>query len=46
MIGVVSEADLLTKEALDGGNAGMPGMISGILRARKRRRRPALRRAT
>jgi CBS domain-containing protein len=32
VIGVVSEADLLTKEALDGGRAGMPGMISGMLR--------------
>jgi CBS domain-containing protein len=31
VIGVVSEADLLTKEALEGGQAGMPGMISGIL---------------
>lgn len=35
VIGVVSEADLLTKEALDGGTAGMPGMISGILRHRE-----------
>jgi CBS domain-containing protein len=29
--GVISEADLLTKGALDGGRAGMPGMISGVL---------------
>jgi CBS domain-containing protein len=32
VIGVVSEADLLTKEALDGGYEGMPGMITGLLR--------------
>jgi len=32
VIGVVSEADLLTKEALDGGYGGMPGMITGLLR--------------
>ena len=32
VIGVVSEADLLTKEALDGGYDGMPGMITGLLR--------------
>ena len=30
VIGVVSEADLLTKEALDGGYDGMPGMITGL----------------
>jgi len=30
--GVVSEADLLAKEALEGGDARMPGMIAGILR--------------
>ncbi|HEX2822001.1 MAG TPA: CBS domain-containing protein [Streptosporangiaceae bacterium] len=30
--GVVSEADMLTKEALDGGYDGMPGMITGLLR--------------
>jgi CBS domain-containing protein len=35
VIGVVSEADLLTKEALDGGYAGMPGMINGMLRRRE-----------
>ena len=46
VIGVVSEADLLTKEALDGGHAGMPGMISGIVKARKRRGRLVSRRAT
>jgi CBS domain-containing protein len=32
VIGVVSEADLLAKEALDGGYDGMPGMITGLLR--------------
>jgi CBS domain-containing protein len=32
VIGVVSEADLLTKEALAGGYDGMPGMITGLLR--------------
>jgi CBS domain-containing protein len=32
VIGVVSEADMLTKEALQGGYDGMPGMITGILR--------------
>jgi CBS domain-containing protein len=32
VIGVVSEADLLTKEALAGGHGGMPGMITGMLR--------------
>jgi CBS domain-containing protein len=31
VIGVVSESDLLAKEALAGGDAGMPGMIAGIL---------------
>lgn len=30
--GVVSEADLLAKEALSGGDATMPGMITGLLR--------------
>jgi CBS domain-containing protein len=30
--GVVSEADLLAKVTLAGGDAGMPGMITGILR--------------
>lgn len=38
VIGVVSEADLLTKEALDGGNAGMPGMISGIVQSQEEER--------
>lgn len=32
VIGVVSESDLLSKLALDGGEDGMPGMITGILR--------------
>jgi CBS domain-containing protein len=32
VIGVVSEADLLTKQALGGGYDGMPGMITGLLR--------------
>ena len=31
MIGVVSESDLLAKLALDGGEGGMPGMITGML---------------
>ncbi len=31
VIGVVSEDDLLTKEALAGGYDGMPGMITGVL---------------
>src|SRR5712691_6329584 len=31
VIGVVSEADMLAKEALDGGHAGMRGMVTGIL---------------
>jgi CBS domain-containing protein len=35
VIGVVSEADLLTKEALDGGYEGMPGMIGGLLRRKE-----------
>jgi CBS-domain-containing membrane protein len=35
VIGVVSEADLLAKEALDGGEDGMPGMITGLLRRRE-----------
>ena len=35
VIGVVSEADLLAKEALDGGEDGMPGMITGLLRHRE-----------
>jgi CBS domain-containing protein len=32
VIGMVSEADMLTKEALGGGDDEMPGMITGILR--------------
>jgi len=35
VIGVVSEADMLIKEALDGGHGGMPGGISGMLRHRE-----------
>jgi len=35
VIGVVSEADLLTKQALDSGEDGMPGMITGLLRHRE-----------
>lgn len=42
VVGVVSEADLLTKTALDGGQAGMPGMISGILARRERERAAGL----
>jgi CBS domain-containing protein len=32
VIGVVSEADLLKKEALDDGSEGLTGLVSGILR--------------
>jgi CBS-domain-containing membrane protein len=35
VIGVVSEADLLAKQALDGGDDGMPGMITGLLHRRE-----------
>ncbi len=42
VIGVVSEADLLTKEVLDAGHAGMPGLISGILRHRERHKAAAI----
>jgi len=35
VIGVVSEADLLTKQALVGGDDGMPGMITGLLRRKE-----------
>jgi hypothetical protein len=42
VIGVVSEADLLTKEALDGGHTGMHGMISGMLHRREQQRAAAL----
>jgi CBS domain-containing protein len=42
VIGVVSEADLLTKEALDGGSAGMPGMVSGMLQRKEEERAAGL----
>jgi CBS domain-containing protein len=42
VIGVVSEADLLSKEVLDGGDAGMPGMISGILQRKEQERAAGL----
>jgi CBS domain-containing protein len=42
VIGVVSEADLLAKEALDGGSADMPGMISGILKRKEQARAAGL----
>jgi len=35
VIGVVSEADMLAKEALNSEPEGMPGMISGLLRHRE-----------
>jgi CBS domain-containing protein len=35
VIGVVSEADMLAKEALDSEPQGMPGMIAGLLRRRE-----------
>jgi len=35
VIGVVSEADMLTKEALNSEPEGMPGMITGILRRKE-----------
>ena len=35
VIGVVSEADLLTKEALNSEPEGMPGMITGLLRRKE-----------
>ncbi len=35
VIGVVSEADMLAKEALDSEPQGMPGMIAGLLRGRE-----------
>ncbi len=35
VIGVVSEADMLAKEALGSEPAGMPGMIAGMLRRRE-----------
>jgi CBS domain-containing protein len=42
VIGVVSEADLLAKEALDGGSADMPGMVSGILQRSEQERAAGL----
>jgi CBS domain-containing protein len=42
VIGVVSEADLLTRKALDGGHTGMHGMISGMLHRREQQRAAAL----
>lgn len=42
VIGVVSEADLLAKEALDGGLARMPGMVSGILERKEEERAAGL----
>jgi CBS domain-containing protein len=38
VIGVVSEADLLTKEALGSEPEGMPGMITGILHRKEQER--------
>jgi CBS-domain-containing membrane protein len=38
VIGVVSEADLLLKEALDGGHAALPGMINGLLHRLERQK--------
>jgi CBS-domain-containing membrane protein len=35
VVGVVSEADLLTKEALESEPEGMPGMITGMLRRKE-----------
>jgi len=35
VIGVVSEADMLAKQALDSEPQGMPGMIAGLLRRRE-----------
>jgi CBS domain-containing protein len=42
VIGVVSEADLLTKEALGTDDAGMPGMVSGILSGKERQKAAGL----
>jgi CBS-domain-containing membrane protein len=42
VIGVVSEADLLAKSALDAGDDGMPGMISGMLARREQERAAGL----
>jgi CBS domain-containing protein len=38
VVGVVSAADMLAKQALDGGHDGIPGMITGILRRRELRK--------
>jgi CBS domain-containing protein len=38
VIGVVSEADMLAKEALDSEPQGIPGMIAGLLRRREQRK--------
>lgn len=38
VIGVVSEADMLPKEALDGGHASQPGMITGMLHRREQQK--------
>ncbi len=46
VIGVVSEADMLTKEALDSEPHGMPGMIAGLCGARSTRRPAGLPQAT
>jgi len=42
VIGVVSEADLLTKEVLGTDDAGMPGMVTGILRQREQEKAAGL----
>jgi CBS-domain-containing membrane protein len=42
VVGVVSEADLLTKEALDSEPEGMPGMITGMLRRREQEKARAV----
>jgi len=42
VVGVVSEADLLTKEALDSEPEGMPGMITGMLRRKEQEKADAL----
>lgn len=43
VIGVVSESDLLAKQALDGGEGRMPGMITGILRQQQMAKARAVR---
>ena len=42
VIGVVSEADLLAKEALADGLAGIPGMITGIIHHKEHRKAEGL----